>query len=75
VSGSTIRIRLDGKISGERSLDSLLGKEAEFQGVTMMTLSATDEGNKGLDGYVYNAKILSLASSIENQHVKVYTCD
>lgn len=70
VSGSIIRIRFDGKISGERSLDSFSAKEADFEGVTSMTLSAAAEGNKGLDGYVYNAKISSLTSSIENQHDK-----
>ncbi|KAJ8426713.1 hypothetical protein Cgig2_000340 [Carnegiea gigantea] len=70
VSGTIIRICFDGKISGERSLDSFSAKEADFEGVTSMTLSAAAEGNKGLDGYVYNAKISSLMSSIENQHDK-----
>lgn len=70
LSSSIIRVHLDGKIIGERYLDSSLVKEAEFQSFKRVSLSATDEQNQGLDGYVYNAKVFPFTSAIKDHLFK-----
>lgn len=60
-----ISIHLDGKVVGERPLDSSAVKVFDF------TLSATCKGFKGLDGYVHNVAVLPSSSSIKEHHVKV----
>ncbi|CAO2829515.1 unnamed protein product [Amaranthus hypochondriacus] len=64
VRSDIISIHLDGKVVGERPLDSSAVKVFDF------TLSATCKGFKGLDGYVHNVAVLPSSSSIKEHHVK-----
>ncbi|KAL9232490.1 hypothetical protein vseg_007598 [Gypsophila vaccaria] len=65
VSRNVIRIHINGKILGEKRLDSLPTVES-----TKMTLSAAREGFDNLDGYAYSADLLPSTSSIHNHFVK-----
>lgn len=69
---NVIRIYLDGKVVGERHLDSSTDRQADLESFTKVTISAVGNGLKCLDGYVHNAVVLPSSTSIEGHHVKVY---
>ncbi|XP_021726916.1 uncharacterized protein LOC110694069 isoform X2 [Chenopodium quinoa] len=70
VYSSIIRIYLQGKVVGERPLDSLMARQADLQSFKKVTLSGVRKGFKDLDGYVYNAVVLPSTNSIEDHHAK-----
>ncbi|XP_021842567.2 SH2 domain-containing protein B isoform X1 [Spinacia oleracea] len=70
VFNNVIRIYLDGKVVGERHLDSSTDRQADLESFTKVTISAVGNGLKCLDGYVHNAVVLPSSTSIEGHHVK-----
>ncbi|GMH24243.1 hypothetical protein Nepgr_026086 [Nepenthes gracilis] len=67
VSTSFIRLHIDGKIVGEKSLDALPVKESDLCSLIYSTM---DGDSEGFQGYVHDAKVLPLFSSIKNHHVE-----
>ncbi|KAL8142247.1 hypothetical protein V2J09_015279 [Rumex salicifolius] len=70
VSSNFVRIHMDGKIVGEKSMDSVLEKSPTLKSSSGVILAATFGDNEGLQGYVHDAKVLYLPVSVKDQHMK-----
>lgn len=70
VSTDSVRLYINGEIVGEESLSSYLINESNSNGVNRATLVSIDGNNDGIQGFVHNAKVLALSSSIKDYYDK-----
>ncbi|XP_022137019.1 uncharacterized protein LOC111008576 isoform X2 [Momordica charantia] len=69
VSTDFVRLHIDGKMVGEKSASSSLSEDAIPRGLGKIVLGSNGEDNS-VQGYVHNAKVFPLVSSIRDHYVE-----
>ncbi|KAK9269782.1 hypothetical protein L1049_001560 [Liquidambar formosana] len=70
VSTDFVRLYINGEIVGEKRLSSSLTNNSNSNGLKRVNLVSVDGNDDGVQGYVYNAKILPITSSIKDHYDK-----